>query len=91
VTSKRLILTTGVFSRETTEIALPDVVDVHVHQDLLMRLLDVGDLAIVSKADGRQLVVMAVPHPRSVADHLQAAIETRKKMEEVEKMPPTKA
>jgi uncharacterized membrane protein YdbT with pleckstrin-like domain len=88
LTSKRLILATGLVSRETSEIELADVVDVHFRQDLLMRLLDVGDLAIVSKPDGRQLVLMAVPHPRSVSDHLQAAIETRKKMEEVEKMPP---
>jgi hypothetical protein len=90
LTSKRLILTTGVFSRDRTEIDLSDVVDSHFHQSLLMRWLDVGDLAIVSKPDNRQLVIMAVPHPGSVSQHLQSAIEMHKKVEEVEKTPATR-
>jgi hypothetical protein len=90
LTSKRLILTTGVFSRDSTEIDLSDVVDHHFHQSLLMHWLDVGDLAIVSKPDNRQLVIMAIPQPGSVGQHLQSAIEVHKKVEEVEKTPATR-
>jgi hypothetical protein len=89
-TSKRLKLTTGVFSRDTTEIDLTDIVDHHFHQSLPMRWLDVGDLAIVARPDNRQLVIMAVPHPADVSRQLQSTIDMHKKVEEVEKMPATR-
>ncbi len=79
LTSKRGILTTGLFSRQTTEFELTQLADIHVHQTALMRWLDVGDVAIVStNPQQKQIVIMAVPHPGEVTELLQAQIEARR-------------
>jgi hypothetical protein len=80
ITNKRGILTRGMFNRETIEFELAQVADFHVHQTMLMRWLDVGDVAIVStNTQQQQIVIMAVPHPTDVTDLLQAQREARRK------------
>ncbi|MFO0968915.1 MAG: PH domain-containing protein [Gemmataceae bacterium] len=69
LTSKRCVLETGVFGTHSTEVSLPDISEVRVGQSLLTRLLGVGDLTIISNgAEKRQVVIMAVPHPKDVAE-----------------------
>jgi uncharacterized membrane protein YdbT with pleckstrin-like domain len=84
LTNRRLILTTGVFARDSIEFELHRINDYHISQSLLMRLLDVGDLAIVSSE--RRVVVMAVPDPQAVVAFLQTNIATRKQEQETPDM-----
>jgi hypothetical protein len=80
LTDKRAILTTGLFSQQTTEFEVSQLADIHVHQTPLMRWLDVGDVAIVNTNPQQpQIVIMAVPHPGEVAELLQAQIDARMK------------
>jgi uncharacterized membrane protein YdbT with pleckstrin-like domain len=73
ITNLRFILETGVLKREATELRRDQIGDLQVQQSLLMRLLDVGDLAITSNTgDRKRVVVMAVPQPEWVAEHLRA-------------------
>jgi membrane protein YdbS with pleckstrin-like domain len=66
VTDRRVVIETGLFTHQTTEVARKDVTDVLVAQDPVMRLLGVGDLVI--RAHGqKEVVLMAVPHPDEVA------------------------
>jgi membrane protein YdbS with pleckstrin-like domain len=71
ITDRRVIVETGVLTKESTEVTRKDVRDVLVAQDPIMRLLDVGDLVIRTQA-GKQkdVVVMAVPHPDLVVQKL---------------------
>jgi membrane protein YdbS with pleckstrin-like domain len=67
ITDRRCIIETGLFTREAAEIGRKDVIDVHVSQNPIMRLLNVGDLVIRSEAGTRkEIVLMAVPDPDNV-------------------------
>jgi membrane protein YdbS with pleckstrin-like domain len=68
LTSKRCILETGLFTKQTTEVPLPDISEVSVSQSFLTRMLHVGDVTIVTRGgEKKQIVVMAVPDPQEVA------------------------
>jgi len=72
ITTHRVILETGVFHREATEFERSDVVDVRISQSWLMRLFNVGDLVITIDSRARkQFVLMAVPDPTTVAEHVR--------------------
>jgi hypothetical protein len=74
ITNRRCVIETGVFSREATEFGRKDVVDVHVSQTPVMRILNVGDLVIRSNnGTEKQIVVMAVPDPENVARKISVA------------------
>lgn len=80
ITNKRLILTSGVFSKTTKEFELARIVDFNIHQTLLMRWLNVGDLAVVGA--NAQVVIMAVPDPHGVIAFLQGHIAQQKQAEQ---------
>jgi membrane protein YdbS with pleckstrin-like domain len=68
ITDRRAIIETGLFTRDAVEIGRKDVIDVHVSQGPIMRVLNVGDLVIRSDAGTRkEIVLMAVPDPDNVA------------------------
>lgn len=72
ITSRRVVLETGVMHREATEFDRGDLVDVRVLQHGFMRLFDVGDLLITNGTDAKkEVVLMAVPGPEAVAQHLR--------------------
>jgi uncharacterized membrane protein YdbT with pleckstrin-like domain len=75
VTNRRIILQTGVLTRQASEFALEAVTDIEVQQGFLGRLLNVGDLVISTGtgSDRRQMVVMAVEQPLAVADRIRLA------------------
>jgi hypothetical protein len=71
ITDRRCIIQTGVFSRQATEFARKDITNLHISQDGLMRLLDVGDLIIhTNTGEQHEVVLMAVPHPEIVAQKI---------------------
>jgi len=64
ITTKRCIVETGALTRQSSEILRQHITDLEVRQDMVMRLLDVGDLIITSNNGTKhQVVLMAVPHP----------------------------
>jgi hypothetical protein len=72
ITTRRVILEKGVWHREASEFERGDLIDVRVSQSGLMRLFNVGDLVISSDVDSKkQSVLMAVPDPATVAEHLR--------------------
>ena len=74
LTSKRVIIETGVFTTQTTEMPVTDVDDIQIHQTWLQRVLDVGDLTLLSKkGETQRFIIMAVPSPRAVAERLRDA------------------
>jgi hypothetical protein len=80
LTNKRAILRTGVFSQDSAAIELQNLADYHLHQSLLMRLLNVGDFAIVSaQPHEQQIVIMALPDPEAATRILEPHLEARRK------------
>lgn len=69
ITTKRFILESGVFHKITTEVNLQEVDDIQINQTFLQRLLDVGDLRLMSTSGETQnsVLIMAVPSPKAVA------------------------
>jgi uncharacterized membrane protein YdbT with pleckstrin-like domain len=82
ITNKRGILSTGIFTQEHLEFELSKIIDLHVHQTLLMRWLSVGDIAVVTSTTGQQIVIMAVPDAVMVAEHMQTHSDREKKAAE---------
>jgi hypothetical protein len=81
LSNKRGVLATGVFRRDRIEFEFLQIADFHVSQSMLMRWLNVGDLAIVTSS-GRQIVLMAVPDPHAVGAHLRTHSDAEKKASE---------
>jgi hypothetical protein len=72
ITTKRCIVETGALTKQSSEILRQHITELEVRQDMVMRMLDVGDLVITSNNGSRhQVVLMAVPHPETVADQLR--------------------
>lgn len=72
VTSKRIVLHAGALESHRTEVAYKDVTDIQAHQNLFNRMLDVGDLTLFTKLDGkREILVMAVSNPEDVASRMR--------------------
>ena len=79
-TNKHAILKTGVFSQDANTIGLDHLADFHLHQSMLMRWLNVGDLAIVSSLpQDQQLVIMSLHDPEAATQILQPYLEAHKK------------
>jgi len=72
VTTKRTLLRTGAFHSQLTEVPHTQVADIEVHQNLLNRLMGVGDIAIVTQAqDKKGILLMGMPQPEDVAQQIR--------------------
>jgi membrane protein YdbS with pleckstrin-like domain len=72
MTTRRLLLRVGAFTIHSTEIPYKDILDVQVHQGLLQRLLNVGDITLFTKMpEKQQILVMAIPDPEGVAAEIR--------------------
>lgn len=69
ITNKRTTLRRGIISKSTTEVQHDDVRNLQVHQNVIQRILGIGDIAISSSGqDDLELLVKAIPAPDEVAD-----------------------
>ena len=67
VTSERTQLRKGIIARETSEVRHADVRNLQVDQNVVQRILGVGDLAISSSGqDDLEIVIKAIPDPQGV-------------------------
>jgi uncharacterized membrane protein YdbT with pleckstrin-like domain len=63
VRDDELLWTHGLLSKSYTEIKLSSVRTVRLHQSLLQRILDAGDIKIYSSGDVPELAVRGLPNP----------------------------
>jgi uncharacterized membrane protein YdbT with pleckstrin-like domain len=76
VTSERVKLTTGLFSRRTTEVELYRVRDYSVVEPFWLRLVGCGNVVLVtSDRTTPQFVLQAVPHAARLKDQIRAHTE----------------
>jgi hypothetical protein len=77
LTSDRLILRTGVFTKYAREVRLPLINQVDIRQPVLSRLLGSGDLIVEtgSHAHQRRAVFPSVPDPQFLSDQIDAQID----------------
>jgi len=76
VTTKRILLRSGFFHGQLTEIPHGEVAEIEVHQNLLNRLMGVGDLAIVHQTKDRiGILLMGLPNPEDIAHQIRTRRE----------------
>jgi hypothetical protein len=74
LTSDRLILRTGVFTKYAREVRLPLIEDIVIRQSLWARLVGAGDL-VVEMAGPRLATFPAVPDPAHVRDEISSQLD----------------
>ena len=75
LTTDRLILRSGVLSKQGREIPLERVNDLSFHQTLFERMVGSGNLTIESAGEQGQDVFAQIPHPELAERHIYAQIE----------------
>jgi hypothetical protein len=76
VTTKRTLLRSGFFHGQLTEIPHAEVAEIEVHQNLLNRLMGVGDIALVHHTtDRRGILLMGLPNPEDIAHQIRTRRE----------------
>ncbi len=84
LTSQRLILSVGVFSRRTTECEIYRIQDIAIEEPFLMRILGLGNLVLTtSDNDQRRIVLNALPEVRGIKEELRKAVENLKTRKQV--------
>lgn len=80
ITTKRIIVQRGLFSKRTDEILLKRVTDTKLFEPFLLRLVGLSDLTIYSTDKTRgELQVMAIHNGKQVWDELRMAVEAERK------------
>lgn len=76
LTTERVLVTTGVFSKHTHNLELYRVDDLEVTQPFLLRLVGRGNLlARTSDRTSPELVLSAIPEPQVLRDQLRKHVE----------------
>lgn len=78
LTTDRLIVRSGVLSKQSREIPLERINDLSYHQSLFERLVGAGDLVIESAGERGQDTFSRVPHPERVQQLVYAEIESNR-------------
>jgi uncharacterized membrane protein YdbT with pleckstrin-like domain len=63
-----LVWTHGLLSKSYTEIKLSSVRTVRLHQSLLQRILNAGDIKVYSAGDTPELIVRGLPNPNRLRE-----------------------
>lgn len=63
-----LVWTHGLLSKNYTEIKLSSVRTVRLHQSLLQRILNAGDIKIYTSGDDPELIVRGLPNPNRLRE-----------------------
>jgi uncharacterized membrane protein YdbT with pleckstrin-like domain len=79
VTSDRLIVRSGVFTRKGREIPLERINDITFHQTLFERILGSGDLVVESAGTQGQQVFGDIPNPEFVHGEIYRQVEGNSK------------
>ena len=72
VRGNEISLAKGIFSHDSTEIGLGSIRTVQVRQNLIQRMIDVGDILVASSGtDNYEISVKNILHPHVVRDSMQ--------------------
>jgi uncharacterized membrane protein YdbT with pleckstrin-like domain len=87
VTSYRIDFERGLFSKDIDTLELWHVEDIKFHQSFLDRLLDIGQITVISHDETTpELVLQSIPQPRPLFDSLKQRIITVKRQRGVVKL-----
>lgn len=76
LTSQRILLTTGVFSKKTDALELYRVQDIQILQPFFLRLFGLGNVVLVtSDKTNPTFTFQAVAEPRPLADAVRKSVE----------------
>ena len=78
LTSDRLIVRSGVLSKQGTEIPLERINDLSYHQSLFERMVGAGDLVIESAGERGQDRFPRIPHPDRAQQFVYTEIENNR-------------
>jgi len=74
VTNRRVMVETGLFTREASEVPLKSITGIQIEQDVVQALFGVGDLIInCEKGSKQQMLVLGVIGPEPVVQQINAA------------------
>lgn len=89
VTNYRIDYERGLFGKNIDTLELWHVEDLHFHQSLLDRMLDVGTITVLSKDDSMPtLELFGLPNPRPLYETLKQRVIAVKRQRGVVKMDP---
>ena len=84
LTSERLRIRRGIFSRTTDEIELYRVKDYVLREPFVLRLWGVGDIALTTTDDANPTVLLrAVHQPEGLRDQIRKHVEVRREVKRV--------
>jgi uncharacterized membrane protein YdbT with pleckstrin-like domain len=66
-----VVWTHGFLNKNYTETNMASIRTVRVHQSLLQRMLNAGDLVIYTTGDEPELAVNGLPRPREIREHIK--------------------
>ena len=80
ITTKRIIIERGLFSKRTDEILLKRVTDTKLFEPFLLRLVGLANLTVYSTDKTRpELQIAAIYNGRTIWNELRAAVEVERK------------
>lgn len=84
LTSERLRLRCGIFSRKTDEIELYRVKDYVLHEPFVLRLWGLGDIVLTTTDDANPSVLLkAIDQPELLRDQIRKHVELRREAKRV--------
>ena len=78
IRENELIWTHGFLNKNYTESSIASIRSVRVHQSLLQRFLNAGDLVIFTTGDLPEMSIKGLPRPNEIREHIkrQSAVES---------------
>jgi len=71
IRENEVVWTHGFLNKNYTETNMASIRTVRVHQSLLQRMLNAGDLVIYTTGDEPELAVNGLPRPREIREHIK--------------------
>jgi uncharacterized membrane protein YdbT with pleckstrin-like domain len=89
ITNYRIDYETGLLAKNIDTVELWHVEDLHFHQSILNRILDVGTIKVISKDESKPIMdLKGIPNPRPLYDIVKQRVIAVKRQRGVIKMDP---
>jgi uncharacterized membrane protein YdbT with pleckstrin-like domain len=84
ITSERIKITTGIFSKQTNTLELYRVKDYSLKEPFLYRFFHLGNIMILTSDHSTpQIIIRAIPGARKLLDEFRAHVEARRDLKKV--------
>jgi uncharacterized membrane protein YdbT with pleckstrin-like domain len=71
INDREIVWTHGFLNKNYTETNMASIRTVRVHQSLLQRILNAGDLVIFTTGDEPELAIKGLPRPSEIREHIK--------------------